>query len=126
MAAHQHKIEDAAAAFTSCPARTLPSWRMAAILLLGIPFYLFVHEIVPHFFCFGQNGAALLPVPAAYISEVRYVSNHFFIPYGYVAGGLVGYMYIVSLIDQFVECSTHRNDVIIGVWTEDNHPLGIG
>ena len=67
-----------------------------------------------------------MTVLAAYISEVRHISNHFFIPYGYIAGGLVGYMYIVALIDQFVECSSHRNDIVIGVGTEDNYPLGIG
>ena len=53
------------------------------------------------------------------------VAHHVFVTDGDVARGLVCYVYVVVLVDQTLEGTAHRDDVVIGVRREHDHALGI-
>ena len=54
------------------------------------------------------------------------VAHHILVAYGYVAGGLVGHVNVVFLIDESLECASHRYYVVVGVGAEHYHALGVG
>jgi hypothetical protein len=43
------------------------------------------------------------------------VLYHYVVVYGYVARGLIGYVYIVSLLYEADEGTAHGDDIVIGV-----------
>ena len=44
---------------------------------------------------------------------------------GNVSACLVSYAHVVPLCDEPLDGSSHGDDVVVGMWREDEHPLGI-
>ena len=62
----------------------------------------------------------------ANIAQIFAVTDYFFIPYGNIAGSFVSDMHIVMLFTQTMECTAHRDYIVVRMRTEDNHFLRIG
>ena len=66
----------------------------------------------------GKNGVKA-------IDEVHKTA-YLFIAYSNVTRCLVSHVYIVMLLHQSSNGSTHRNHIVVGVGREYNHTLGVG
>ena len=49
--------------------------------------------------------------------------NHLVVAHCYTARGLIGYMHIVSLLDQSCKRAAHTDHIVVGVRREDHHVL---
>ena len=47
--------------------------------------------------------------------------EHHIIVNGYITRSFICYVYIVSLLYKTYECTSHRNDVIVRMWRENDH-----
>ena len=53
-------------------------------------------------------------------------TDYFFVAYGNVTGGFVSHVYIMLLLYQTTDGTSHRDNVVIGMRREYDHAFGIG
>ena len=88
-------------------------------------FYLFITQVFNDFFRFILNRRTSGCILVANITQVFAITDYFFIAYGNISGCLVSNMYVMVLVTQTAQGSTHWNHIIIRVRTEYDYFLRI-
>ena len=94
------------------------------ITFFSFTFHLFITEEMDDFFGFLLNRF-VFRIFGTNVAQIFAIADYLFIPYGNIAGSFVSDMYIVMLFAQTMECTAHRDDIVIRMRTEDNHFLRI-
>ena len=94
------------------------------IAFFSFTFHLFITEEMDDFFGFLLNRF-VFRIFGTNVAQIFAIADYLFIPYGNIAGSFVSDMYIVMLFTQTMECTAHRNYIVIRMRTEDNHFLRI-
>ena len=94
------------------------------ITFFSFTFHLFITEEMDDFFGFLLNRF-VFRIFGTNVAQIFAIADYLFIPYGNIAGSFVSDMYIMMLFAQTMECTAHRDDIVIRMRTEDNHFLRI-
>ena len=66
------------------------------------------------------------PIAQTHLASSRNELLDHVVVYGNVSRNLISNVHVVTLVGQTHKRATHRDHVVVGVWREDNHTLGIG
>ena len=96
------------------------------VLVVGLIFLLALQELL-HLLVFVTHHLVLAVGKELVetIDEVHEATN-LLIAYGNVARSLIADVYVVALLHQTTDGSSHRDDIVVGMRSKDSHTLGIG